>query len=187
MANSTLDHFFPRLLSLVLDSVPLLLTARAKDLTLLNVSTHVPVLDTGGRGATSTFAQRGIGDVLLTFENEVALTIRELGRDALEVVVPSVSIRAENPVTWVDPVVKKRGTEILAKAYLEYLYSDAGQELAAKHHFRPSNEAILARYTERFKPIPLFTVNDVAGGWKRAQQVHFDDGGLFDRIYQPEK
>lgn len=148
---------------------------------------NVPVLDTGGRGATTTFAQRGIGDVLLTFENEAALILSETGGDKLELIVPSVSILAENPVAWVDTVVKKHGTEEIAKAYLEYLYSDAGQELVAKHHFRPRNKVTLAVYADRFKPIQFFTVNEVAGGWKQAQKTHFDDGGLFDRIYQPEK
>lgn len=148
---------------------------------------NVPILDTGGRGATTTFAQRGIGDVLLTFENEVALTLRELGEGSLEVVVPSVSILAENPVVWVDSVVKKHGTEKLAVEYLTYLYSDEGQELAAKHHFRPRNAAILARYSDRFKPIQLLTVAGIAGGWQQAQKIHFNDGGLFDQIYQPSR
>jgi len=144
---------------------------------------NVPVLDTGGRGATTTFAQRGIGDVLLTFENEVALTIREFGAGSLEAVVPSTSILAENPVVWVDQVVKKKGTEKIARAYLEYLYSDEGQELAAKHHFRPRNAAILAKYADRFPPLPLFSVEEIAGGWAAAQKTHFADGGVFDQIF----
>lgn len=144
---------------------------------------NVPVLDTGGRGATTTFAQRDIGDVLLTFENEVALTIKEIGADKLESVVPTTSILAENPVVWVDKITRKRGTEAVAKAYLEYLYSDEGQELAAKHYFRPRNAAVLAKYADRFKPLPLFTVEEVAGGWTAAQKKHFADGGLFDQIY----
>jgi sulfate transport system substrate-binding protein len=154
----------------------------AKDF-LRKLFANVPVLDTGGRGATTTFAQRGLGDVLLTFENEVALTLRELGSDQLEAVVPSVSIVADNPVVWVDKNVAKRGTEKAARAYLEYLYSDEGQELAAKHAFRPSNPAILAKYRERFRPLPLFTVEEVAGGWTAAQKAHFNDGGVFDQIY----
>lgn len=144
---------------------------------------NVPVLDAGGRGATTTFAQRGIGDVLLTFENEVALTLREFSGEKLEAVVPSTSILAENPVVWIDPVVRKHGTEKVARAYLEYLYSDEGQELAAKHFVRPSNAAILARHTDRFPTIPLFTVEEVAGGWSAAQKTHFADGGVFDQIY----
>ncbi|MCI0540477.1 MAG: sulfate ABC transporter substrate-binding protein [Verrucomicrobiales bacterium] len=147
----------------------------------------VPVLDTGGRGATTTFAQRGLGDVLLTFENEVQLTLKEFGADKFDVVVPSISILAENPVVWVDKVVNKRGTARVAQAYLEYLFSDAGQELAAKHHFRPQNQAILARYPDRFKPIQLFTVAELFGGWANAQKVHFSDGGQFDQIYQKGK
>jgi sulfate/thiosulfate-binding protein len=144
---------------------------------------NVPVLDTGGRGATTTFAQRGIGDALLTFENEVALTIRELGADGLEVVVPSISILAENPVVWVDKVVQKRGTQALAKAYLEYLYSAEGQQLAAKHYFRPHDPAVLAKFSERFPKLELFTVDAAFGGWRKAQTVHFNDGGVFDQIY----
>jgi sulfate transport system substrate-binding protein len=146
---------------------------------------NVPVLDTGGRGATTTFAQRGIGDALLTFENEIALTLKELGSGGLEVVVPSASILAENPVVWVDKVVEKRGTRKLAQAYLEYLYSETAQELAARHGFRPVNKAVLARHAGRFQPITLFTVDEVAGGWAQAQKVHFADGGIFDQIYKP--
>jgi sulfate transport system substrate-binding protein len=145
---------------------------------------QVPVLDTGGRGATTTFAERGIGDVLLTFENETALIQKQFAAAQFEVVVPPVSIRAENPVVWVDKVVQKHGTEPLARAYLEYLYSDVGQELAAQHDFRPQNPIVLARYAGRFQPLDQFTVNEVAGGWQQAQRVHFADGGIFDRIYQ---
>jgi len=144
---------------------------------------NVPTLDTGGRGATTSFAQRGIGDVLLTFENEVALTIRELGANELEAVVPSTSIVATNPVAWVDKVVAKKGTEKVAKAYLEFLYSDEAQELAAKHHYRPVKPEILAKYRDRFPALPLFTVEDIAGSWPNAQKTHFADGGVFDQIY----
>ncbi len=144
---------------------------------------NVPVLDTGGRAATTTFAQRGIGDVLLTFENEVALTIKELGADAVEGVVPSVSVLAENPVVWIDRTVAKRGTAAAAKAYLEFLYSPAAQELAAKHGFRPSDPAILAKHAARFPALPLFSVPEVFGSWEKAQTVHFADGGVFDQIY----
>jgi sulfate transport system substrate-binding protein len=145
---------------------------------------NVPVLDTGGLGATTTFAERGIGDVLLTFENEAALIQKEFPDEHLEVVLPSVSILAENPVTWVDRNVERHHTEAVARAYLEYLYSDAGQELAAQHFFRPKNETILAKYATRYKPLKLFTVDEVAGGWQQAQKTHFADGGIFDQIYQ---
>ena len=145
---------------------------------------NVPVLDTGGRGATITFAGRGIGDVLLTFENEAALIQKEFPDEHLEVVLPPVSILAENPVTWVDRNVARHHTEAVARAYLEYLYSDAGQELAAQHFFRPKNATILARYSTRYQPLKLFTVEDVAGGWAQAQKTHFADGGIFDQIYQ---
>jgi sulfate transport system substrate-binding protein len=144
---------------------------------------NVPVLDTGGRGASTTFAQRSIGDVLLTFENEVALTLKELGADNVEAVVPSASILAENPVVWVDKVVAKKGTAAVAKAYLEYLYSPEAQELAAKYHFRPTDQAILAKYADRFPDIPLYAVPDVLGSWEQVQKTHFADGGLFDQIY----
>lgn len=148
---------------------------------------NVPVLDTGGRGATTTFAQRDIGDVLLTFENEVALIQKEAGPGKLQVIVPTVSIRADNPVVWVDKVVNKRDTAAIARGYLEYLYTDAGQEIAAKHNFRPQNATILAKYADRFKPLELLSVEEVAGSWAKAQKVHFADGGLFDQIYQPRK
>jgi sulfate/thiosulfate transport system substrate-binding protein len=147
---------------------------------------NVPVLDTGGRGATTTFAERGIGDVLLTFENEAALVQKQFPDDGLLVVLPPVSILAENPVAWVDHNVQRHHTEAVSRAYLEYLYSDAGQELAAQHFFRPKNQIILARYSTRFKPLELFTVDEIAGGWQKAQQVHFADGGIFDQIYQPQ-
>lgn len=145
---------------------------------------NVPVLDTGGRGATTTFADRGIGDVLLTFENEAALVQKQFPDDGLLVVLPPESILAENPVTWVDHNVQRHHTEAVSRAYLEYLYSDAGQELAAQHFFRPKNQTILARYSTRFKPLELFTVDEIVGGWQKAQQVHFSDGGIFDQIYQ---
>ena len=148
---------------------------------------HVPVLDTGGRGATTTFVQRGIGDVLLTFENETALTLAELGSRDLAVVVPSVSIRADNPVTWVDRVTDRRGTTAVARAYLEYLFSPPAQELAARHHFRPQLPEVLARHAGAFPPLTQFIVDEVAGGWSRAQQVHFAEGGVFDQIYRPTR
>ena len=148
---------------------------------------NVPVLDTGGRGATTTFANSGIGDVLLTFENEAALVQKQFSDDGLVVVLPPQSILAENPVVWVDRNVQRHHTEAVSRAYLEYLYSDAGQELAAQHFFRPKNQMILARYATRYKPLELFTVDEVAGGWQKAQKVHFADGGIFDQIYQPNK
>ena len=149
------------------------------------VFANVPVLDTGGRGATTTFADRRIGDVLLTFENEAALVQKQFPDDGLVLVLPPVSILAENPVTWVDRNVRRHHTEAVSRAYLEYLFSDAGQELAAQHYFRPQNQAILARYATRYKPLDLFTVDEIAGGWQKAQQKHFADGGIFDQIYQP--
>jgi sulfate transport system substrate-binding protein len=148
---------------------------------------NVPLLDTGGRGATLTFATHGIGDVLLTFETEAASIQKNFAGDALEVVVPAQSILAENPVAWVDRNVEKHHTAGVARAYLEFLYSDDGQEIAAQHYFRPKNQVILAKYADRFKPLELFTVADIAGSWQSAQQVHFADGGIFDQIYQPNK
>ena len=145
---------------------------------------NVPVLDTGGRGATTTFVQRSIGDALLTFENEVFLTRKELGSDAFDVVYPSISIQAENPVSVVDKVVDKHGTRKVATAYLEHLYSEEGQELVARNFFRPRDANILARNEAIFRKLELFTVDEVFGGWKQAQVVHFSDGGLFDQIYQ---
>ncbi|MGC4074393.1 MAG: sulfate ABC transporter substrate-binding protein [Nibricoccus sp.] len=145
---------------------------------------NVPVLDAGGRGATTSFAKNGIGDVLLTFENEVSLTIREFADEGFELVVPTTSILAENPVVWVDKVVKKKKTEALAKAYLEYLYSPEAQEIAAKQNFRPGDPAVFAKHAAQFPNIPLFSVAEVFGGWTKAQQVHFADGGVFDQIYE---
>jgi sulfate transport system substrate-binding protein len=148
---------------------------------------NVPVLDTGGRGATTTFAERSIGDVLLTFENEAATVQKDFADDGLEVVVPSDSILAENPVAWVDRYVQKHHTEAVSRAYLEFLYSDAGQDLAAKYYFRPKSQAALDKYPDRFKPLDLFTVNEIAGGWDKAQKTHFADGGIFDQIYLNNK
>lgn len=145
---------------------------------------NVPVLDTGGRGATKTFAERGIGDVLLTFENEAGTILKTFPDQGFEVVVPSDSILAENPVAWVDRYVQKHQTEAVSRAYLEYLYSDAGQELAAKYYFRPKNSSALAKFPGRFPALNLFTVNEIAGGWSKAQKAHFADGGVFDQIYQ---
>lgn len=146
---------------------------------------NVPVLDSGARGATTSFAQRGIGDVLLAWENEAFLAIYELGKDKFDLVTPPVSILAEPPVAVVDNVANRRGTATVAKAYVEYLYSPEGQEIAAQHFFRPRLEDVARRYQSRFAPVALFTINEVFGGWRAAQRKHFADGGVFDQIYQP--
>jgi sulfate transport system substrate-binding protein len=146
---------------------------------------NVPVLDSGARGATTTFTERGIGDVLLAWENEALLAVKELGPDKFEVVAPSVSILAEPPVAVVDKVVDKRGTRAVAEAYLKYLYSAEGQQIAARHYYRPVVEPYAKQYAAQFPAIKLFTIDDVAGGWTKAQKAHFADGGLFDQIYQP--
>jgi len=144
---------------------------------------RVPVLDTGARGATTTFVQREIGDVLLTWENEAFLAVEELGSDKVEIVVPSVSILAQPPVAVVDTVVDKRKTRDLADAYLQYLYSPVGQQLAAKHYFRPAvPKDVDAADMARFPELMLFTIDDAFGGWEHAQTIHFGDGGVFDQI-----
>jgi len=148
---------------------------------------NVPVLDTGARGATVTFVERGIGDVLLAWENEALLAINELGKNRFEIVVPSLSIVAEPPVAVVDKVVEKRGTRALAQAYLEFLYTEAGQTIAAKHYYRPRLPAVAAQYAAQFPKLALFTIDTVFGGWQKAQQTHFSDGGMFDQIYQPKR
>ena len=146
---------------------------------------HVPVLDTGARGATTTFAQRGMGDVLLAWENEAFLSLKELGPDQFEIVVPSISIKAEPPVALVDGNVDAKGTREVAEAYLEYLYSDTGQQLAAKHFYRPANpEAANPEDMQRFPELKLVSIDDF-GGWKEAQPRFFGDGGIFDQIYKP--
>ncbi|MFP5441177.1 MAG: sulfate ABC transporter substrate-binding protein [Gammaproteobacteria bacterium] len=145
---------------------------------------NVPVLDSGARGSTTTFVERGIGDVLLAWENEAFLAIKELGPDKVDIVVPSLSILAEPPVTVVDVNAKKRGTEKVAKAYLEYLYSAEGQEIAAKNYYRPTDPAIAKKYEKQFPKLKLVTITDF-GGWQQAQKTHFEDGGVFDQIYQP--
>jgi sulfate/thiosulfate-binding protein len=148
---------------------------------------NVPVLDSGARGATTTFVERGIGDVLLAWENEALLAIKELGPDKVEIVAPSVSILAEPPVSVVDKVADKHGTRKVAEAYLEYLYSDEGQDIAAKNYYRPVVEKVAKKYAAQYPKVKLFTIEDVAGGWTKAQKAHFADGGLFDQIYQPGK
>jgi sulfate/thiosulfate-binding protein len=148
---------------------------------------NVPVLDSGARGATTTFVERGIGDVLLAWENEALLAIKELGPDKVDIVAPSVSILAEPPVAVVDKVVDKRGTRKVAEAYLQYLYSDEGQEIVAKNYYRPVSGKIAKKYAVQYPKLKLFTIDDVAGGWTAAQKTHFSDGGVFDQIYQPGK
>jgi sulfate transport system substrate-binding protein len=145
---------------------------------------NVPVLDSGARGSTTTFVERGIGDVFISWENEAFLAIRELGPDKFEIVAPSVSILAEPSVAVVDKVVDKKGTRTLAEAYLQYLYSDTGQEIAAKNFYRPTNAAIAAKYASQFPDIKLFKIDDAFGSWKNAHKLHFADGGTFDQIYQ---
>jgi len=145
---------------------------------------NVPVLDSGARGATTTFVERGIGDVLLAWENEALLAIKELGPDKVEIVAPSVSILAEPPVAIVDKVVDKRGTRKVAEAYLNFLYTDAAQEIIAKNYYRPAVEKEAKKYASQFPAVKLFTLAEVAGDWTKAQKTHFADGGVFDQIYQ---
>jgi len=159
--------------------------AQAREL-VQKIFANVPVFDGGGRAATTTFAQRKIGDALATFESEVPLILREFGND-FEAVYPAWSILAENPVTVVDKVVDKRGTRKVAEAYLKYLWSDEGQELAAKHSLRPRSAKVLAKYSKQFPKLQLFTVDELFGGWKKAQKDHFDDGGLYDQIIATAK
>jgi sulfate transport system substrate-binding protein len=147
---------------------------------------NVPVLDSGARGSTNTFVQRGLGDVLLSWENEAYLVVNELGRDKFDIVTPSVSILAEPPVAVVDKVVDKKGTRAVAQAFLEYLYTPEGQEIAARHYYRPRLAAVAQKYAGRFGKAPLFTIDEVFGGWTRTQKAHFDDGGVFDQIYLPQ-
>jgi sulfate/thiosulfate-binding protein len=145
---------------------------------------NVPVLDTGARGSTTTFVQREIGDVAISWENEAFLAIKEFGADKFEIVVPSISILAEPTVSVVDKVVKKKGTAEVAKAYLDYLYTDEGQEIAARNYYRPRNQAIAAKHPENFAKLQLFTIDEAFGGWTAAQKTHFADGGIFDQIFQ---
>jgi len=146
---------------------------------------RVPVLDSGARGSTITFLERRQGDVLLAWENEAHLAVQEIGPDEVEIVVPSVSILAEPPVAVIDKVVDRRGTRAVAEAYLQFLYSPEGQDLAAKHFYRPRLAEAAARYADLLADIPLFTIDEMFGGWSKAQAEHFADGGIFDRIYQP--
>ncbi|MFC7680499.1 sulfate ABC transporter substrate-binding protein [Paenibacillus sp. GCM10028914] len=147
--------------------------------------THVPVLDSGARGATTTFVERQIGDVLLAWENEAYLSINELGPDKFEIVNPSVSILAEPPVAVVDKIADKHGTREVAEAYLKYLYSEEGQQIAAENYYRPTLEKVKDEFKDKFPAIELFTLKDVFGTWEETQVKHFNDGGIFDRIYVP--
>ena len=146
---------------------------------------HVPVLDTGARGSTTTFVQRGIGDVLLSWENEAYLAIEELGPGKVDIVYPSMSILAEPPVALVDKVVDRKKTRTIAEGYLNFLYSPLAQDLIGKNHYRPRDPAAAAKWAKKFPKIPLVTIDDAFGGWKKAQATHFGDGGVFDRIYKP--
>jgi sulfate/thiosulfate-binding protein len=148
---------------------------------------NVPVLDSGARGSTTTFVQREIGDVLIAWENEAFLSIKELGPEKVEIVVPSQSILAEPPVSIVDKVVDKKGTRAAAQAYLEYLYTPEGQEIAAKNYYRPRLDSVAQKYAVTFPKIKLVTIDEVFGGWQKAQKTHFADGGVFDQIYQPNQ
>ena len=144
---------------------------------------NVPVLDSGARGATTTFVERGIGDVLLAWENEAYLAKKELGPDKVDIVIPSISIVAEPPVTVVDKFAKKHGTEVVAKAYLDYLYSVEGQDIIGKNYYRPTSEAAIKKYESQFPKLELVKIDEVFGGWTKAQKTHFSDGGVFDQIY----
>jgi sulfate/thiosulfate-binding protein len=157
--------------------------ARAKEF-VADIYKNVPVLDSGARGSTTTFVERGVGDVFISWENEAFLAIKEYGPGKFEMVVPSLSILAEPPVAIVDKVVDKRGTRDLAEAYLQYLYSEEGQEIAAKNFYRPSNQKVAAKYAKQFPAMTLFRIDEAFGGWKNAHKIHFSDGGTFDQIYQ---
>jgi sulfate transport system substrate-binding protein len=143
---------------------------------------NVPVLDTGARGATTTFVNNGIGDVLIAWENEALLALRERGAGQVELVTPPLTILAEPPVAWVDKVVKRHGTQEVAEEYLKYLYTPEGQEIAAKHYYRPRLEVVAQKYAEKFPKVKTFTIDEVFGGWANAQKTHFSDGGVFDQI-----
>jgi sulfate/thiosulfate transport system substrate-binding protein len=156
--------------------------AKAKDF-VTKLYRNVPVLDSGARGATTTFVQRSQGDVLIAWENEAFLAVNELGKDRFEIVVPSLSILAEPPVTVVDRVVDRKGTRKLAEEYLKYLYSPEGQEIVAKHYYRPIDKKVAAKYARQFPKLNLVTIDDTFGGWTKAQKAHFSDGGVFDQIY----
>ena len=155
---------------------------KAKDF-LASIFRNVPVLDTGARGATTTFVERGLGDVLIAWENEAMLAVNELGKDKFELIYPSLSILAEPPVAVIDKVVEKRGTRLTAQAYLDYLYSEEGQQIAARHYYRPTHPKVAAAYAKQFPKLKLVTIDDTFGGWQKAQKAHFADGATFDQIY----
>ncbi len=159
--------------------------AKARDF-VARLYKNVAVLDTGARASTNTFVQRNLGDVLIAWENEAYLSIDELGKDKLEIVIPSLSVLAEPPVAWVDKVVEKHKTADVAKAYVEYLYSPEGQDIIGKHYYRPQSAAAAKKYEKQFGKVKLVTVDKIFGGWRKAQKTHFDDGGIFDKIYQPQ-
>jgi sulfate transport system substrate-binding protein len=148
---------------------------------------NVPVLDTGARGATTTFVQRGIGDVLVGWENEAILSLKESGQGEFEIVVPSISILAEPPIAVVDKNAKRHGTQEVAKAYLEYLYTPEGQEIAGKHYYRPRNPEVAAKFTSELPKLELFTIDEVFGGWQKAHKAHFADGAAYDQIQQSNR
>ena len=157
--------------------------AKARDF-VQKIYKNVPVLDSGARGSTTTFVERGIGDVLIAWENEALLATKQLGEGKFQIVAPSISILAEPPVTWVDRNVQKHGTEKLARAYLNFLYSSEGQEIAAKNYYRPRSKSIAAKYTAQFPKVKLFTLQSTFGTWRETQKKFFTDGGVFDQIYQ---
>jgi sulfate transport system substrate-binding protein len=158
--------------------------ASAKDF-VKRIYANTKVLDSGARGSTTTFVERGIGDVLIAWENEAYLAVKELGPEKFEIVTPSLSILAEPPVSVVDKVVDKRGTRKQAEAYLQYLYTPEGQEIAAKNYYRPRDPKVAAKYAKTFAPVKLFTIDELFGTWRQTQKTHFDDGGVFDQIYAP--
>jgi sulfate transport system substrate-binding protein len=160
--------------------------AKAKDF-VARLFRNVAILDTGARGATTTFVQRGIGDVMVAWENEALLAVKESDKAGFAVIAPSVSILAEPPVTWVDKVVKRRGTLAVAQGYLEFLYSPEGQEIAAKHYYRPRLEAVQAKYAGNFPKVQMFTIDEVFGGWQKAQKTHFAEGGVFEQIQRANR
>jgi len=159
--------------------------AKAKEF-LSKLYKNVPVLDSGARGATTTFVERGIGDVLIAWENEAYLAVKELGPTKFDIVTPSVSILTEPPVAVVDKFADKHGTRKVAEAYLNYLYTDEGQDIIGKNYYRPTSEKAAKKYANQFAKVNLFTIDQVAGGWTSAQKAHFADGGIFDSIYQPK-
>ncbi len=149
-----------------------------------DIYSHVPVLDTGARGSTVTFVERGVGDVLLAWENEAFLALKEFGKDKFEIVAPSISILAEPPVAVVDKVVDKKGTRAAAEAYLKYWYTEEAQDIAARNYYRPTNPGLIKKYVDAIPKVELFRIDEVFGGWTKAQKVHFSEGGIFDQIYK---